>query len=435
VNRNLFGTDGVRGIAGDYPLDDDGAKRIGAAIGSYFGKPGQAIVIGCDPRRSSAQLVAKVSEGLLETGVNVLSAGVLPTPGLAYLTREGDFAAGVMITASHNPYEYNGVKCFDSNGGKLNDEIESKLNELIENGAESHEKGEMTSDETLIQKYEAFLVDSVGDMNLNGMKIAVDSANGAASGVAARVISSLGADVMPLFDKPDGININQDCGATSTNALSQAVVNGGYDLGIALDGDADRLALIDNQGRPLNGDYILYILAVSGGLEGIIATVMTNQGAENCLKQKGIKVVRVQVGDRYVLDGLKETGWSVGGEQAGHIIINNLLATGDGLLAAIQTLKAVAESGKSLAQWRDEVQLLPQALVNVPLQDKTLLKKPKVKDFLEKQSKQLESKGRLLIRPSGTEPLVRVMVESEGAQEIAERIAAELKTLLEGGNL
>ena len=432
VTRELFGTDGVRGLAGQYPLDEQGAQRIGMAIGAHFGQPGQTVVIAWDPRESSGSLVANVTEGLVKTGLNVVSAGVMPTPGLAYITGVGDYCAGVMITASHNPREYNGVKCFDSNGDKLTDEIEAQLNGLIENGVEAQKaEGRISNDESLISKYEDFLVQSAGDFRLDGLKLAVDSANGASSKLAERVFQRLGADVTALFDQPDGLNINDGCGATHTEALSREVTRGNYDLGIAFDGDADRLVLVDPQGRPLDGDHIIYILAVTGQLEGVVVTVMTNQGAENSLKAKGIKADRVQVGDRYVLEALKTTGYKVGGEQAGHIILYDLLRTGDGLLAAVQTVKAVAGSGKSLADWRDEVKLLPQALVNIPLADKSLLDKPDVKSYLDQQTSELAGKGRLLIRPSGTEPLARVMVEADGAQEIAESIASELKGLLE----
>jgi phosphoglucosamine mutase len=430
MDRKLFGTDGVRGIAGEYPLDDAGSEKIGMAIGAYFGQPGQTVLMASDPRESSASLAKSVTAGLLKTGANVVNAGILPTPGLAYLTREGDYCAGVMITASHNPYEYNGIKCFDQNGDKLSDATEAKLNELIMNSVEARTVGKAGFDETLIRQYEDFVVESTDNLKLSGLKIVVDSANGAASGLAARVFERLGAEVKSLFDKPDGKNINDGCGATDTAALSREVVSGVYDLGVALDGDADRLMLVDSQGRELNGDHIIYILAVSQSLDGAVVTVMTNQGTEDCLKEKGIKVERVQVGDRYVLEGLAKSGYRLGGEQSGHIILYDLLKTGDALLAAVQTVKSVAASGKSLSGWRDEVQLLPQALVNIPLADRSLLDKPSVKSYLEEQSAALNGEGRLLIRPSGTEPLARVMVEADAAQEIADRIAAELKSRL-----
>ena len=431
MSRELFGTDGVRGLAGQYPLDDTGAKRIGMAVGTHFAQAGQRIVIGRDPRESSAGLVKALTDGLTAAGVNVTDVGVLPTPGLAYLTRQGgDFAAGVMVTASHNPHQYNGVKVFDVNGDKLSDETETALNELIEKGVPERAIGSAVADDKLVGIYEDFLVGSAGNLRMDNLKLAVDSANGAASGLASRVFRRLEAQVTPLFDKPDGRNINDGCGATDTAALRQTVINDKLDLGIALDGDADRLMLVDAQGREVNGDHLMYLLAVSGQLDGMVATVMSNLGFEQALQQQGIKLERVKVGDRYVLEGLARTGYRLGGEQSGHIIFPELLKTGDGLLAAVQTVKAVAGSGKSLTEWRDEVKLLPQALVNIPLADKTALDRPGVKTFIKQQEEQLSGQGRLLIRPSGTEPLARVMVEAPDAETTAGRIAGELKELV-----
>jgi len=420
----------MRGLAGQYPLDDDGAKRIGMAVGTHFAQTGQRIVIGCDPRESSARLVEAVTAGLLAVGVDVVMAGVIPTAGLAYLAREGDFAAGVVVTASHNSYEYNGIKVFDANGDKLSDETESKLNALIEADVPERGAGHSSVDDNSARTYEDFLVTSAGGLQLSGIRLAVDSANGSASGFAERVFKRLSASVKPLFDNPDGKNINAGCGATNTQALSDETIADKLDLGIALDGDADRVMLVDGQGRPLNGDHLLYILAVSGKLDGVVATVMSNLGLEQAFKQHDIQFKRVKVGDRYVLEGLAETGFHLGGEQSGHIIFPDLLKTGDGLLAAVQTVRAVVESGKSLAQWRDELALLPQALVNFPLTDKALLEKPEIQAFLAQQTRQMAGTGRLLVRPSGTEPLARVMVEAPDADGVVKRIAAELQELL-----
>ncbi len=431
MSRELFGTDGVRGLAGTYPLDEAGSVRIGMAVGTHFAQPGQGVVIGWDPRESSAGLVDGLIKGLTAVGVNVTKAGVLPTPGLAYLTREGkDFVAGVMVTASHNPYQYNGVKVFDADGGKLTDEIETTLNKLIVDGVEERGSGEVKEATELVKSYEDFLVASAGDFRLDGTALAVDSANGAAYGLAARVFERLGAEVTALFDKPDGRNINDGCSATDTKALSQRVVADKLAFGVALDGDADRLMLIDEQGRQLNGDHIMYILAAAGNLPGVVLTVMSNLGVENALKAKGIKVERAQVGDRYVLESLRKTGFKLGGEQSGHIILPALIEAGDALLVAIQVIKATQTSGKTLAEWRDEVTMLSQALVNMPLADKKALGKPEVQAFIKAQTAQLGDKGRLLVRPSGTEPLARVMVEAPDAQALAEQIVAKLKELL-----
>jgi phosphoglucosamine mutase len=429
MKRHLFGTDGVRGLAGQYPLDAEGARRIGLAVGTLFAGPDQTVVIGCDPRESSTPLVNDLAAGLAAAGASVKLVGVITTPGLAYLTRENDFAAGVMVTASHNPYQYNGVKVFDFHGDKLSDETEAKLNRLIEDDLESKNAGSIEEDHELIKQYEDFLVALGQDLRLH-QRIAIDMANGSASGLAARVFKRLGSQLTPLFDKPDGRNINDGCGATDIKALQAAVIEQGLDLGIALDGDADRLIMVDNLGREVKGDYLLYILAVTEGLDGVVATVMSNLGFEKALNKQNIKLKRTQVGDRYVLEALRQSGYQLGGEQSGHIIFPQLLKTGDGLLAAVQVLEAIEQSGKTLAAWCDEVELLPQALVNIGLPDKSLLERPIVKDFIAKETELLNGSGRLLIRPSGTEPLARVMVEAPYAQAVAEKIADQLQQII-----
>jgi phosphoglucosamine mutase len=432
MSRELFGTDGIRGLAGQYPLDSAGVHSIGMAVGTQFGAPGKQIVIGCDTRESSSQIVNDLTAGLVAVGVDVVIVGVIPTPGLAYLTRENEqFAAGVVVTASHNPYEHNGVKVFDSKGEKLPDDTEAILNSLIKDGVPEKHPGTSRSDPSLVKHYEDFLVGSAAGLSMTGMRIGVDSANGAASGLAERVLQRLGAAVMPLFDKPDGRNINANCGATDTTQLARQVVMGNLDLGIALDGDADRVMLIDGQGREVKGDQILYILAVTGNHKGVVATVMSNLGFELALQEQGIALERTDVGDRYVLEGLQRTGYKLGGEQSGHIILPDILVTGDGLLAAVATLAALSTSGKSLAQWYDKVGMLPQALVNISLQNKALLETPEIKAFVTTQTNQLVGKGRVLIRPSGTEPLARVMVEADDAEAVAERIGLELEQLLQ----
>jgi phosphoglucosamine mutase len=433
MDRELFGTDGVRGVAGEYPLNSEGTISIGRAVGAHFAEPGQTVVIGCDTRESSAQIVADICHGLNAVGVDVVRAGVLPTPGLAYITGQNEqFVAGVMITASHNPYQYNGIKVFDAQGDKLTDETEAILNKLSIEGVEDRGEGRTTENPSLVKDYEDFLVGSAGDLNLTGLPVAVDSANGAAAGLAGRVFTALGAEVTALFDQPDGRNINEKCGATDTAALTECVSANKLAVGIALDGDADRLIMIDDRGREVKGDYLLYILAVCTGQKGVVATVMSNLGFELALRDKDIKLKRTSVGDRYVLEGLKETGYGLGGEQSGHIIIPDLLMTGDGLLAAVQVLKHVSQSGKTLAEWCDEVQLLPQALLNVPLPDKKLLDRQDIKSFIAEQQQSFGEDGRLLIRPSGTEPLVRVMVEAPDAETRAEQIAGGLKELING---
>jgi phosphoglucosamine mutase len=435
MSREIFGTDGIRGPAGKYPLDDKGARQIGKAIGAYFAKPGETIFIGRDPRESSLGLETAVAAGLTSMGVNVRLLGVVPTPGLAYLTKNSEAIAGVMITASHNLYTDNGIKVFSGDGGKLPDNVEAELNKLIDGEIPDRGSGQASDASTMVGDYEKFLVSTIGEARFDGLRIAVDTANGATSGIAGRVFQKLGADTVSLFDQPDGKNINLNCGATDTKAVQEAVKSQGLDAGVAFDGDGDRVILIDGQGRALSGDHILYILALSRKDRGMVATVMSNLGLETALKKQGITLTRTAVGDRYVLEGLEQTGFTLGGEQSGHIIVLDYATTGDGLLAAIQTLQQVRASGRSLAEWRDDLELLPQALVNVPLDDKSLIDSPEVQAFITEQTTRLGDTGRLLIRPSGTGPLARVMVEAPDAQAVAEDIAAELKKLLPGHEL
>jgi phosphoglucosamine mutase len=417
-------------LFGQYPLDTPGANSIGAAVGTYFAGPGQTIIIGCDTRESSPKLVADLAAGLTKVGVQVTLVGIITTPGLAYLTREGSYVAGVMVTASHNPFTYNGVKVFDGQGGKLDDATEAALNNLIVTGVVDRPGGDLTRDSQLTNKYVNFLIHSVEGLDLTGLRLAVDTANGSASAIAANVLTKLGASVTSLFNTPNGTNINDGCGATNTAVLQQTVLNNNLDLGIAFDGDADRIMLVDNQGRECNGDHILYLLAVAEGAQGVVATVMSNLGLEQALQRNGVQLSRAQVGDRYVLEGLRATGYSLGGEQSGHIIFPDLLMTGDGLLAAVQVLHVLHGANTTLAGWRDEVIMLPQALINIAVSDKTLLDSPAVQAFIAAETALLGSSGRLLIRPSGTEPLARVMVEANDAQATADRIASKLQELL-----
>jgi phosphoglucosamine mutase len=431
MSREFFGTDGVRGLAGEYPLDEEGARHIGAAVGQYFATSGQGVVIGHDPRESSPKLVRALTDGLNCSGVIVTRVGVIPTPGLAYLTRQhNEFKAGLMVTASHNSYEYNGIKVFGPSGDKLPDESEYILNKLIKERVTGKSSGSVIDKPDMVREYEDFLVDNGHGLNLHSMAVAFDSANGAASGLGQRVFERLGAHVTSLFDHCDGKNINDGCGATDTRVLAERVVKDQLDLGIAVDGDADRLMMVDGHGHVIDGDQLLYILAVSGHHNGVVATVMSNVGLEQALKRHNIRLLRTAVGDRYVLDGLKKSGLTLGGEKSGHIILPELLATGDALLAAVVLLTAIYNSKRDLADWCQEVQLVPQALVNISLPNKTALDNPHVKNFIKKQHEAIDGKGRVLIRPSGTEPLVRVMVEAQQADKLVLDIAEGLERQL-----
>jgi phosphoglucosamine mutase len=430
MNDQLFGTDGVRGLANDYPLNSDGCYAIGRAVGVHFAELGQSMVIACDTRESSPRIVQDITRGINSTGVDSVSVGNLTTPGLAYITKNNDqFQAGIMVTASHNLFQYNGVKVFDKNGNKLSSDVEQLLNKLIKDGVDRNGEGLRSESPSLIDAYEDFLVESVADHSLE-FKLAVDSANGSSSGLAEKVMNRLGNKVVALHDKPDGKNINEKCGATDTKSLSDIVLNDKLDLGIAFDGDADRVIFIDDTGREVKGDYLLYVLALCNGFTGVVATVMSNVGFEMALKDKGIDLKRTAVGDHNIIEELAETGYKLGGEESGHIVLPDLLNTGDGLLAAVQILKDLKESGKKLSEWCNEVKLVPQALVNIEHANKEALNNSEVVDFIADQSRLLGNNGRLLIRPSGTEPLVRVMVEAEGAQSKAEEIANKLKDLI-----
>lgn len=430
MSRELFGTDGVRGLAGQYPLDDAGAEAIGRAVGTQFARAGEQIVIGCDTRESSTHLVEMLAKGLQAVGVNVVLIGVLPTPGLAYITaRHDEFVAGVMVTASHNPYEFNGVKVFSAGGSKLPDDAEERLNTDIESGVPDRGIGSFKSRE-LAQEYEDFLVASAGDLKLELFKIAVDTAHGAASGLGQRVFERLGAKVVPLGNEPNGRNINVRCGATDTAELQQAVREQQCDLGIAVDGDADRLIMVDALGRECNGDYLMYTLASANSYDHVVATVMSNLGTEQAMKAKGITMERTAVGDRYVLERLLATGYKLGGEQSGHIILPELATTGDGLLAAVRILKALGSSGKALSEWRNEVTMLPQSLVNFHITNKTKLNSPEVTEYIQVKTTELGDSGRILVRPSGTEPLARVMVEAPNAESLAKEMATHIESLV-----
>lgn len=434
MSSSLFGTDGIRGPAGTYPLDEAGLHQIGKAAAVYFVKSNKPVLIGWDPRESSEGMAEATAAGLQAAGAQVQRVGVIPTPGLAYLTKERQAAAGVIITASHNPYTDNGVKLFTPDGRKLSDADQAGINKLIDETLPDDAGGAISDASELLQAYEDFLVAVAGQAELKGLKLAADSANGATSGLAARVFERLEASVTPLFDKPDGRNINVACGATDSSALEAAVKQQGLDAGVAFDGDGDRVILVDGRGRPLSGDHILYILAVSGSHKGVVATIMSNQGLETALKKHGITLERTAVGDRYVLDGMDKTGYRLGGEQSGHIILSDHATTGDGLLAAIVTLMAVQASGKSLADWRDELTLLPQALVNIALPDRSRLETYEVQAFLRQRTAELGSDGRINIRPSGTEPKLRIMVEADNAEIVAQKLASELAELLKTGD-
>lgn len=430
----LFGTDGIRGQAGEFPLTYENVQQhIGHAIGTYFADNEGVIPIGFDTRASSPVLAEALSRGIRRAGVDVEMLGVTPTPAVAYRTRERDDAlAGVVITASHNPYQDNGIKVFNAKGEKLTDKTQAVLNELMQPdqsrffasqcGEEIIDHGEAR------ENYLGFLVDSVRGEDFSEVKIALDMAHGATSGYAKRLFKELGAHVLPLACRPNGKNINEQCGAVDTRLL-KAFVRNGY-IGAAFDGDGDRIMMVDEKGRQLNGDHMLYINAVAQGELGVVATQMSNKGLEDRLWfHSGIDLHRTNVGDRYVMEGLRETHYKLGGEQSGHIIFPDIIATGDGMLAAIQTIKNYRQK-QSLAEWYDELPMLPQAIVNISGLPQEILEEETVQALLEERSAEIGVNGRLFVRASGTEKKIRVMVESsDDAEALARDVASELEAL------
>lgn len=425
-----FGTDGARSSAENFTPGFNLA--VGLAAGNYFANPGEKMYVTGDPRRSSPDIMQQIGVGLMAAGVHVTYLDTMPTPGLMHATlHDRDVAGGIMVTASHNSAKDNGIKIVDSEGAKLGDDVQRELKKLIVDGAPKRPGGRFGFDSSPLDRYKDFLVASAEGSDLEGVRIALDTANGAASGIAEEVFTQLGARVLPLFDSPDGLNINERCGATHTEPLQARVKTEGKGMvGAAFDGDADRLMMVDEQGRQVDGDRILYILAKTGGYNKVVATSMSNLGTERALAASNIDLIRTDVGDRYVLEGMYAEDAMVGGEQSGHIIMRKFLHAGDGMLAAIQTMRAVRESGKPLSWWYDQVPMLDQSLVNIELSDKDLLQHAYVVAFIEEVAASFGNDGRVLLRPSGTEPLVRVMVEADGADDKARQIADGLKAVL-----
>jgi phosphoglucosamine mutase len=438
----LFGTDGVRGVA-NLELTPELAFNLGKA-GAYVlnkkeGKP--VVLIGKDTRISGDMLEDAISAGILAMGGKVIKVGVMPTPAVAYLVRHMQADAGVVISASHNTFEYNGIKFFNSEGLKLEDEIEDEIEDIIVRNIDinSHITGDKLgytekAEADAIYIYTDFLKSTI-DVSLEGMKIVVDCANGASYQVAEKVFSELGADVIVIANEPNGININEKCGSTHPEELQKRVLEEKADLGLAFDGDADRLIAVDEKGRIIDGDRVIYICAKmlkqSGELLGdrVTVTVMSNLGLHKALEELGCEVDVTQVGDRYVLESMLKTGCVLGGEQSGHIIFLNHSTTGDGVLSALQLLKAVKGSGKKLSVLTDEVAIYPQVLKNASIKNENKKKYKEDYDIaseIERIEKIMAGDGRVVIRPSGTEPLVRIMIEGKDVDiitELAENLA------------
>ena len=442
ANRKYFGTDGVRGKVGSYPITPDFALKLGWAAGKVLASQGSKMVlIGKDTRISGYMLESALEAGLAAAGLSAAFTGPMPTPAIAYLTRTFRAEAGIVISASHNPYYDNGIKFFSAKGTKLPDEIEEAIEAMLEQPmdcVESAELGKASRINDAAGRYIEFCKGTFpAHLGLEGYKIVVDCANGATYHIAPNVLRELGAEVIEIGTDPNGLNINEKCGATDVTALQAKVVETKADVGLAYDGDGDRIMMVDHLGNKVDGDQILFIIARealrSGQLKGgVVGTLMSNMSLEIALKMLGVPFLRANVGDRYVLEKMVENDWTLGGENSGHIIIADKNTTGDGIVASLAVLAAMAQHKLSLNELASAVKLFPQVLINVRFAGgDNPLESDAVKSVAADVEKRLEGKGRILLRKSGTEPLIRVMVEcqdAELAQQCAEEIAETVKS-------
>ncbi len=444
MSRKYFGTDGVRGRVGETPITPDFVMKLGQAAGRVLRKRVQGrrhvrVVIGKDTRVSGYMLEAALQAGFSSSGVDVVLCGPIPTPAIAYLTRAQRADAGVVISASHNPYHDNGIKFFSDSGTKLPDEVELEIEAELDKGfscVESQELGKAWRLEDAAGRYIEFCKSTIdSSVNLKGLRILVDCANGAAYHVAPAVYHELGADVFTVGDQPDGFNINDGVGATHTENLSRRVFEHGCDVGIALDGDADRLIMADGNGHVYNGDELLYVMVrdrmLREKVQGTVGTLMTNYALEKRFAELGVDFVRAKVGDRYVLEQLKaRDGWIFGGETSGHLLVLDCQTTGDGIVSSLQVLAAMRRQNKSLRELTQDLKLLPQVLINKRIEKGFDWQAHEPMQVALKEANDvLAGRGRVLIRPSGTEPLLRVMVEADDkelAQSLAQKIADTL---------
>ena len=447
MTRKIFGTDGIRGTANTYPMTADMALRVGAAAGRHFrqdGLNGHRVVIGKDTRRSGYMLENALTAGLTSTGMNVLLLGPVPTPAVAFLTRSMRADLGIMITASHNPHHDNGIKFFGPEGFKLDDATEAEIERILSGDippAKPINIGRAKRIEEGQGRYVEYAKTTIPRATrLKGLKVVVDCANGAAYKAAPNVLWELGAEVIPLGTSPDGYNINLECGSTAPEAAANAVREHGADLGICLDGDADRIVLIDESGQVKDGDQIMALFArlwaEAGTLSGdtLVSTVMSNLGLERYLKGIGITLERTNVGDRHVVERMRAGGFNLGGEQSGHIVMSDFATTGDGLIAGLQFLAAMVSSGKPASALLHSFDPVPQMLENVTLSKGAApLADSAVQNVIAAQEKRLNGKGRLLIRPSGTEPLIRVMAECEDEAMLRDVVATIASAVRKAG--
>ena len=443
MGKRYFGTDGIRGKVGQFPITPDFVLKLGWAAGKVFAREGLSkILIGKDTRISGYMFESALEAGLSAAGVDVLLTGPMPTPAVAYLSRTFRADAGIVISASHNPYFDNGIKFFSSEGTKLPDEIEQAIEaqmDIAMTTVDSAELGKAKRIDDAAGRYIEFCKATAGGISLKGLKIVLDCANGATYHVAPAVFDELGAQVVEIASSPDGLNINEECGATATQRLQTVVTAEKADLGIALDGDGDRVIMVDHLGQEVDGDELLYIIAAQMRREGsftggVVGTLMTNYGLEQAYAREDIPFIRAKVGDRYVMEQLYANDWLLGGESSGHIVCRHLTTTGDGTVAALQVLKATVETGKSLSELRSGMTKLPQKMINVRMEQKVSIDGvAEIDAAVAEVETKLGDRGRVLLRPSGTEPVVRVMIEGEDEAEVnqlCEQLAKDVEKAL-----
>jgi phosphoglucosamine mutase len=441
--RKYFGTDGIRGHVGQSNINPEFVLKLGWAVGRVLANGHRKkVVIGKDTRVSGYMLESALEAGLSAAGIDVALLGPMPTPGIAYLTQTLRANAGIVISASHNLFEDNGIKFFSAEGGKLPDHVELEIEEELEKELRivpSVNLGKATRINDAAGRYIEFCKSTIPSLTrLSGLKVVVDCANGATYHIAPNVFSELGAEVSTIGDRPDGFNINQECGSTSPERLRHKVMSIGADIGIALDGDGDRVVLVDAQGNLVDGDKIIYIIAGDrhrrGLLHGgVVGTLMSNYGLERSINELGIPFVRSKVGDRYVLEALREHDWKIGGETSGHIVCLDKTTTGDGIIAALQVLSIMIKQDKTLAQLAQGITLFPQTLISLKTNRAVFLSKNQhVLDAVKHLEEELKGKGRVLLRPSGTEPVLRVMVEGDDSTQVerqAQLLCAHIKEI------
>lgn len=434
MSRKYFGTDGIRGLVGEFPITPEFVMKLGWAAGKVFASQGKRrILIGKDTRISGYMFESALEAGLSSAGVDVGLLGPMPTPGIAYLTRTFHADAGIVISASHNPYYDNGIKFFSAEGTKLDDDVEKQIEALLDSPMDTVASDKLGKANRIVDaagRYIEFCKSTVFGLSLKGMRIVLDCAHGATYQIAPAVFTELGADVVTIGNRPDGLNINQNVGSTSPKELQKEVLAMRADLGIAFDGDGDRVVMVDHKGELVDGDELIYMIARSqkeqGILQGgVVGTLMSNMGMEVALKDLDIGFDRAKVGDRYVMQKLAEHGWALGGEGSGHILCLNATTTGDGIVSSLQVVKALVDHSQTLHEFKQGMNKFPQIMKNVKVTDKSIVEQTDILAAVDKAEKEFNGRGRVLLRPSGTEPVVRVMAEGEDEVLVA-KIVDEL---------